>query len=345
MSRFRALAALAVGSALVLTGCAGTSAAPGGSDASSSSAEGSFPVTIDHAFGETTIPAEPKRVVTVSWGNQEAALALGVVPVAMPKVTWGDEDGDGLLPWVKDKLDELGAETPTLMDETNGFDYEAIADAKPDVILGAYSGMTQEQYDTLSKIAPVVSFPEVAWGTSWQEMTLTDAKALGREAEAEKLVSDLEAHVTEETAKYPALSGKKTLFTYLDPTDLSTVGYYSLKDPRALYLSELGMTPSSAVETSSKDSETFWFTQSTENIETFSDVDTIVGYGTSELLTQLQADPLWSRIPAIASGSVAMLTDDTTMAAAANPSPLSIGTSYGDDYIAVVGEAAAKAGS
>lgn len=345
MSRFRALAALAVGSALVLTGCAGTSAAPGAQEGSSESAGGSFPVTIDHAFGETTIEAQPERVVTVSWGNQEAALALGVVPVAMPKVTWGDEDGDGLLPWVKDKLDELGAETPTLMDETDGFDYEAIADAQPDVILGAYSGMTQEQYDTLSKIAPVVAFPEVAWGTSWQEMTLTDAKALGREDQAEELIADLEKHVTDASAKYPALAGKKTLFTYLDPTDLSTLGYYSTLDPRAAYLTELGLAPSSAVEESSKDAATFWFTQSTENIETFSDVDVIVGYGTPELLAQLQADPLWSRIPAIKAGAFATLTDDTTIAAAANPSPLSIGTSYGDEYIDLVGAASEKAGS
>lgn len=345
MSRFRALAALAVGTALVLTGCAGTSAAPGAQEGSSTSATGSFPVTIDHAFGETTIEAEPQRVVTVSWGNQEAALALGVVPVAMPKVTWGDEDGDGMLPWVKDKLDELGAQTPTLMDETNGFDYEAIADAKPDVILGAYSGMTQEQYDTLSKIAPVVAFPEIAWGTTWQQMTLTDAKALGREDQAQQLVSDLEKHVTDESATYPALAGKKALFTYIDPTDLSTVGYYSTKDPRATYLDELGLVPSSAVEASSATGDTFWFTESTEKIENFSDVQVLTGYGTDATLAQLQADPLWSRIPAIANGAVAFLPDNTTMAAAGNPSPLSIGTSYGDDYIALVGKAAEKAAS
>lgn len=344
MSRFRALAALAATTALVLTGCAGTAATPGAQDASPSS-DGEFPVTIEHAFGETTIPAEPERVVAVSWGNQEAALALGVVPVAMPQVTWGDEDGDGMLPWVKDKLDELGAETPTLMDETNGFDYEAIADARPDVILGAYSGMTEEEYETLSKIAPVVAYPDIAWGTSWQEMTLTDAKALGLESEAETLVADLEKHVTDEAAKYPAISGKATLFTYLDPTDLSTVGYYSLKDPRALYLSELGMTPAKAVETSSADSDTFWFTQSTENIENFSDVSVVVSYGDEKTLAQLQADPLWSRIPAIASGAVVMLPDNTSIAAAGNPSPLSIGTTFGDEYIGLVGAAAEKAGS
>ncbi len=344
MPRIRtALAVFTAGAALALTGCA-TAATPaaGGSDDAASTA--GFPVTIPNAFGETEITSQPKRVVTVDWGNQEAALALGVVPVAMPKVTWGDEDGDGLLPWVKDKLDELGAETPTLMDETDGYDYEAIADAQPDVILAAYSGMTKDQYETLSKIAPVVTYADVAWGTTWQDMTLTNAKALGLESEAETLVSGLEEHVTDVLSAYP-VAGKKTLFTSFDPTDMSTLGFYSLQDPRAAFLTEAGLSPAQAVETASKDSETFWFTQSTENIEDFADLQVIVGYGGDDTLAAMQADPLWSRIPAVASGAVAVLGSDSTLAAAANPSPLNIGSSYGDDYLRVLGEAVAKSAS
>ena len=125
-----------------------------------------FPVTIEHAFGETTIEAKPERVATVAWANHEVPLALGVVPVGMGEATWGDDDDDGVLPWVEDKLEELGADTPVLFDETDGIDFEAVADTEPDVILASYSGLTQEDYDTLSKIAPVVAYPEVAWGTS-----------------------------------------------------------------------------------------------------------------------------------------------------------------------------------
>ncbi len=43
----------------------------------------SFPVTIKHAFGETVIEKAPERIVTWGWGNHDALLALGVVPVAM----------------------------------------------------------------------------------------------------------------------------------------------------------------------------------------------------------------------------------------------------------------------
>ena len=61
----------------------------------------SFPVTIEHAYGSTTITERPERVATVAWANHEVPLALGVVPVGMSKATWGDDDGDGVLPWVE----------------------------------------------------------------------------------------------------------------------------------------------------------------------------------------------------------------------------------------------------
>jgi iron complex transport system substrate-binding protein len=341
LSRWTALAVTAV-SLAALTACSsGGTAEPA---ASSDSAEsGAFPLTIDNAFGGTTIEAKPERVVTVDWGNQDVALALGIVPVAMPKVTYGDEDGDGLLPWVKDKLDELGAETPVLMDETDGYDYEAIADAAPDVILAAYSGMTQEQFDTLSKIAPVVTYQDMAWGTSWQDMTILDGTALGLADEAEQLVASLEEHITETAAEYPALAGKTSLLSYFDPTDLSTLGFYNIADPRVGYLNELGLVPSAYVDEQSAASDEFWIVTSTEQVESFEDVQVIVTYGTDETIAQWQADPLLSRIPAVASGAVAVITSDSTMSSAITPSPLSIGTTYGDDYIALVGEAAAKA--
>ena len=105
----------------------------------------------------------------------------------MAKATWGDDDDDGVLPWVKDQLEELDAETPVLFDETEGIDFEAVADTEPDVILAAYSGLTKEEYDTLSKIAPVVAFPELAWGTTMWEMIERNSAALGLAAEGEKL--------------------------------------------------------------------------------------------------------------------------------------------------------------
>ncbi|HWV50243.1 MAG TPA: iron-siderophore ABC transporter substrate-binding protein, partial [Microbacterium sp.] len=101
-----AAALLAVG----LAAC--SSSAPTSTDAGAGAAasDGVFPVTVEHVYGETTITEKPERVATVAWANHEVPLALGIVPVGMSKATWGDDDGDGILPWVEDKLEELDAE-------------------------------------------------------------------------------------------------------------------------------------------------------------------------------------------------------------------------------------------
>ena len=43
--------------------------------------DAAFPITIEHAFGETVIPSKPERVATIAWANHDVALALDVVPV------------------------------------------------------------------------------------------------------------------------------------------------------------------------------------------------------------------------------------------------------------------------
>jgi iron complex transport system substrate-binding protein len=153
-------------------------------------------VTVEHAFGETTIEQAPTRVATVSWVNADVSIALGVVPVGMPRDDWGGNE-QGSTPWKDAALEEAGAaigtaDAPVQYDETDGIDVTAIAALAPDVILGAYSGLTQEEYDTLSKIAPVVAYPDTAYGTAWQDSTRLIGEALGRSDAAEELVEQTE---------------------------------------------------------------------------------------------------------------------------------------------------------
>jgi len=332
-----AAAALAVG----LAGCA--SAADDSSDDSSASAGSSgesFPVTIEHAYGETVIDAKPERVATVAWANHEVPLALGIVPVGMSKATWGDDDNDGILPWVEEKLDELGGEPPVLFDETDGIDYEAVADTAPDVILAAYSGLTQEEHDTLSKIAPVVAFPDVAWGTSVEDMIEMNSEALGLEKEGDALIEQLDADAEAALAEHPALKDAKVLFGYFDMSDLSKIGYYTAADTRPGYLHELGLPLPQIVEDSA-DSDQFYLEVSAEEAQRFDDVDLFVTYGDDSTVATLQADPLLSKIPAIAEGRIAILPDATPIAASANPSPLSIPWGL-NDYFDILAAPLAK---
>lgn len=338
--RLRAL--VAVAALLGLAACGGPST---GDDKAEESSSGAFPMTVKHALGTTTIPSKPKRVATVNWANHEVPLALGVVPVGMAAADFGDDDGDGVLPWVEERLDELHAKTPVLFDETDGIDFEAVADTKPDVILAAYSGLTKQDYETLSEIAPVVAYPDAAWATPWREIIRMNSKPLGLADEGEKLITDLEGDIDRTVAKYPQLKGKSAMFmTHVDPNDVSEVGFYTAHDTRTLFFEDLGLKIPDSIAKASKGTDKFALTRSAEQIDTFNDVDIVTGYGDEkgELLKTLQKDPLLSKMPAVENGSTYLLPgSNSPLATAANPTPLSISWVL-DDYVAALAKAADK---
>jgi len=342
MSRTTRLLALSAASALAL-GLAGCSADAGESTDASSGSSDFTPVTIEHALGTTTIETKPERVATVAWANHEVPLALGVVPVGMAAANFGDDDGDGLLPWVEEKLTELDAETPVLFDETDGIDFEAVADTEPDVILAAYSGLTQEDYDTLSEIAPVVAYPETAWGTAWRDMIELNSQAMGMAAEGEQLIGDLETEISDTAAEHPELAGTSAMFlTHVDTGDLSEVSFYTTHDTRVQFFDDLGLEQPGSIAEASDTTELFSLTQSAEQADAFDDVDVIVTYGDQTLVDALEADPVLSQMPAVQNGAIVALPGTTPLGTAANPTPLSISWIL-DDYVDLLAQAAATA--
>lgn len=319
------------------------------SDDASSSSEGngnpstaSFPVEITHALGTTTIPEKPERVAAVGWGNQDVALALGIVPVGTDTQVWNwTSDADpGLYEWSRDAIKELGGADPVLFTTTDGPDFEAISDTKPDVILAAQSGLDEEQYKTLSEIAPVVAYPEIPWFTPWREQIAVNSEALGLKPEGEALVADLEKKISDATADAAAIKGKNAAFFFIDSADLSKISLYTSGDSRTAFLTDLGFDePQIAAEAAKSGS--FYLDVSAENADKLADLDVIVTYGDEELLKALQADPLWKTLPAVKNGAVVAVGGGDAFSAALTPTALSIPWVL-DDYTAKLNDAAAK---
>lgn len=341
------LRVLALAAALLfgLTACGGQDDTQDDSAAAGADGSGRFPVSIKHALGTTVIPDKPKRVATVNWANDEVPLALGVVPVGMAKANFGDDDADGVLPWTEDRLKELGAKTPVLFDETDGIDFEAVADTRPDVILASYSGLTAQDYETLSQIAPVVAYPEAAWATPWRDIIRLNSKAIGMADEGDELIADLEGRIGKTVAKYPQIKGKSAMFmTHVSSKDVSEVGFYTTHDTRTQFFTDLGMKIPASIAEPSKDTKKFVLSKSAERIDDFNDVDVVTGYGDDkgELLKALKNDPLTSKLTAVKQDSVYLLPGTTPLATAANPTPLSIPYVL-DDYVKALAAAADKA--
>ncbi|MFP5022128.1 iron-siderophore ABC transporter substrate-binding protein [Pseudonocardia phyllosphaerae] len=194
-------------------------------------------MTIAHKFGSTEIPAEPKRVVTLGYTDQDPVMALGVVPVGTTE--WYGEYPGALWPWAKEKLGS--APLPAVLPTADTVPVEQVAALKPDLILSLYGGLTQADYDLLSRIAPTVAQPQGVqdYGIPWDEQTRIVGKALGRSERAEQMIGDVRAKIDRTKAAHPQWAGKKVI----------TAGWfkeqwyvYSSKDPRGELLTELGMT-------------------------------------------------------------------------------------------------------
>ncbi|WP_052849669.1 iron-siderophore ABC transporter substrate-binding protein [Streptomyces avicenniae] len=242
-------AAVAAFAALLLTAvtaCGGSddsddSGASGGSDAAedagSSSEPGAFPVTIDGRFGPTTVEEEPERIVTVGLTDQDAVLALGKVPVGT--TDWLTLHDAAIGPWAEEALGD--ADRPELLtDPGTGPQVEAIAALNPDLILAVYAGLTEDQYDSLSQIAPVVTAPEGTqdWGVAWDDQTRIIGAALGQPEAADELVTGVETMLADTREAHPEFADQTGLVA--TPYD----GYYVFgdEDPRSDLLANLGFT-------------------------------------------------------------------------------------------------------
>lgn len=334
--RTLAVIAAAAASVLALAGC---SAPASGDGAAAAASDGAFPVTIAHAFGETEIPAEPERVATWGWGSTEAALALGVVPVAMAQQTYG-ADEDGVLPWVADELEDLGAETPAILtDDGEAPPYEELVEAAPDVILAPYSGITEEQYDLLSEIAPTVAYPGEAWTTPWRETVTIVGTALGLEREAQGVLDDLDAELATQAEAHPELDG----LTVAAVWDVAGTFYvYTPEDSRVEFLSALGLEDAPAVAELANGDSPFFYTLSYEQLDRL-DSDLVISYHDTpaEADAFLASAPIRA-IPAVARGQVAQVVGTELIAAVSPPTALSL--TYGLDELVASLSAAAQAG-
>ena len=344
-NKLKPIISIAMLSVIVLTGCSSTET-PANTQEPAPQVEqtetlSEYPITIKHAFGETVLESKPEKIATISWGNQDVPLALGVIPVGISEANYGVTDGSGLLPWTADAFKKLGVENPVIYKDAAGLDFEAISDSQPDVILASYSGITQEEYDLLSQIAPVVAYEESAWQTLWRDQILMDSIGMGMKTEGEDLVKELELLIETKVAGYPQIKGKRAAFFYFNEADLSKFYIYLVEDPRAAYLTDLGMPFPESVKELSKDSDSFTLEISAENVDLISDLDIVVTYGSETLFEALQADPLVGTIPAIKNGAVAIIPDATPLAASGTPSALSIPATI-DEYLSIIGEAADK---
>lgn len=324
-------AALAVAT---LAACGGGES-PSASGATTPAGDGEFPVTITHALGEAVIEAAPERIVTWGWGATDAVLALGVVPVAIPAMTYGGND-EGVLPWVAAKLADMGVHTPTVLDaDTGEVPIEQVFAADPDLILAPYSGLTADEYEALSAVAPVVAYPDQPWATDWQDVISLTAQALGRPADGDAILKDIDATIAAAADAHPEFAGVSVAQVWNTPDSFYV---YLPADPRVQLLEGLGFVTAPSVAELDTGEATFYFSLSRERLDELTS-DLLVAYAeTDEELATFEASAPGQLLAQVQDGKVAGIIGAPMIAAIAPPTALSVAYVL-DDYVAVLAEA------
>jgi iron complex transport system substrate-binding protein len=307
-----AVAALVASAALVACG------GDGDGDAAPVAGGGAgFPVTLKNTFGETTIQSKPERIVTLGWNAQDVVYALGETPVGMPKVTYGPTPA-GTTAWNADRFDP--AKT-TLLDTTDSIPFEKLAALRPDVILAPYEGFDKATYTKLSEIAPTVAYPGAAWQTTWQDQTTIIGKALGKSAEADKLVAGIKELTAKAAAAHPEFKGKTiSVMSYGAENYVFMPG-----DPRVQILNEMGFVNAPGVEALEKTNskKEFALTVSKERLADL-DADVVVGYIDGMTPEKFAADPVYASLGSYKKGSTYLMTDQQVISGMSSVSVLSV---------------------
>lgn len=337
-SRRPVLAAALVAGAVVLAGC-GSSDSSAETAPSAAPADGAFPVTVESALGDAVIDAAPERVVTLGMGSAETAIALGVTPVGIEEYPWGSDD-TGYLPWIHEALEESGEDLPAQFTGGTEIDIEAILELEPDVILAPWSGITQEQFDTLSEIAPTVAYPDLAWSIDWDQQITTIGKALGQPEEAQELITGIEEQFTEAAAAHPEYSD--VTFSYIYTTEPGSLGVFLPDEQRVAMVRGLGLTVDPVVETFDETEGTDSALIGLENADQLADSDLIFTfYSDAAARAETEAQPLYQAVPAIGRGSVVAPTDQPFVTGSSIINPLTVPWAL-ERFVPMIDEAIGK---
>jgi iron complex transport system substrate-binding protein len=193
-------------------------------------------VTVKHIFGETKIPAPPKRVVSAGFTEQDDLLAVGVVPIAV--TDWFGGEPFGVWPWAQPKL---GGAQPVVLNLNDGIQVDQIAALKPDLIVATNAGLDQDTYTKLSAIAPTIAQSgSDAFFEPWKDQATAIGQAVFKADDMASLIAGIDEKFTIAGKNNPQFAGRKVLLLggtfYQDSVRVTAPGW------RTDFLTNMGFT-------------------------------------------------------------------------------------------------------
>lgn len=266
---------------------------------SATAPESYYPHTQTTSYGDVTIEEQPERVVALNANIADEMMSLGITPVA---VASNIDELDQFYPWVDNRIKEVAVEG---LVTSQSPDFEKIAEVNPDLIIGEPANFPDKSdWEKSSAIAPTV-FTKLTQGSiDWKESLRTTAESLGLTGKSVDISSSIETQYRNKA------NGLENV----------TYNYFGIGDDKIGFVGGngidlLGIKPAS----SQKPGETI----STERMGQLDGDVLFIFMPSKEQRDNLQNNPLFKRLPAVANGNIKFVENaEATAAAGVGPSAL-----------------------
>lgn len=236
--------------------------------------------SVTTVLGTYDIPANPQRVVAIdSRLDLEPAVALGLKVIG--HAYWKPE------PWVpaQDSWVFVG-EAP---------DLEQVLALDPDLIICTDVGDHNSEYWPIAKLKDIAPVLPPAYTQPWKQIVAELGAWTGRDGQADAIIAEYDALIADIKTRRAELIATKKI-AVVQPWSDGTVylqAELSLLQPQVM--ADLGAISPPPVEGNIIAAENFG--------TYFGDVDAILYVNHGEgVIEQIAADPIWSRLPAVAAG-------------------------------------------
>lgn len=255
---------------------------------------------VQHLMGETQVPVNPQRVVTLDTNYLSNALVLGIQPIG--STAWFDtgrrSGWDPVAPYLRDFAQEM-----TIIGY-NEVDLETVLLLKPDLIVGNHTH--EAIYEQLSQIAPTVLYDNSDRGNyGWRDMLKFSGDVFGKTQAAEKLVNDYYQRTQELRQKLRQKTGNPVSTIQVSAIQPGANGV------RLMYRRSLGGIVLEDVGLSRPPAQDKEGTNAPVSFELIPDMDgdvifliTYMDDDGSDVVNQLKNHPLWSQLAAVKQGKV-----------------------------------------
>ncbi len=244
---------------------------------------------IQHALGETTVPAEPQRIIALGeeWLLDDL-LALDIRPIAST-VNLPDA--------VPGVTSEELAEIELL--SSGEISLEHLAELQPDLIIGNRYFIEEAGYDTLSQLAPTIALRS----TLPLEAFVETAAIFGLEALAQTEVDALRASVASAAAQLADSDRNVSVATIYPGASLAIWAAGPTSTPQLLLDLGFSLHPDAEQLGSAVAANGRAFV-SLEELPLLDSallilLQSSVVEGEDESVAEIQADPLWATLPAV----------------------------------------------